>query len=214
MNMTTEIVIVLDRSGSMKSIKEETISGYNKFLRNQKELEGKAYLTLVQFDDLYQIDYNGIDIQKVPLLDCETYKPRGLTALLDAIGKTIKEVNKRHKTLLDDTPSKTIFAIITDGHENHSRKYTPNDIAKKIRKMERRRKWEFVFLGANQDAFTEAGRIGINRKRAITFSSDNDGIKDVFNSFSSIAGCIRSEKDKEFEFTDEDREKQKRARRS
>ncbi len=210
MKKDVDIIVVLDRSGSMQSIKNETISGFNSFVSEQKKLDYRSSLTLVQFDDRYQIDYESVDINKVPELNTDTFVPRGLTALLDAIGKTIKTTRDRYSKLVkNDLPDKTIFVIITDGQENNSTKYNRKRIFKKIRKMEKEQNWEFVFLGANQDAISEANNYGINAKRAMTYAADKVGTTDMF--FSLSANIEESlENGGEFEFTNEQRDKQKR----
>ena len=210
MKKDVDIIVVLDRSGSMQSIKNETISGFNSFVSEQKKLDYRSSLTLVQFDDRYQIDYESVDINKVPELNTDTFVPRGLTALLDAIGKTIKTTRDRYSKLVkNDLPGKTIFVIITDGQENNSTKYNRKRIFKKIRKMEKEHNWEFVFLGANQDAISEANNYGINAKRAMTYAADKVGTTDMF--FSLSANIEESlENGGEFEFTNEQRDKQKR----
>ncbi len=210
MKKDVDIIVVLDRSGSMQSIKNETISGFNSFVSEQKKLDYRSSLTLVQFDDRYQIDYESVDINKVPELNTDTFVPRGLTALLDAIGKTIKTTRDRYSKLVkNDLPGKTIFVIITDGQENNSTKYNRKRIFKKIRKMEKEHNWEFVFLGANQDAISEANNYGINAKRAMTYAADKVGTTDMF--FSLSANIEESlENGGEFEFTNDQRDKQKR----
>ena len=210
MKKTVDIIILLDRSGSMRSIKTETINGYNNFLMKQQRLKCKTVLTLAQFDDKYQIDYEAVDLSKIENLNEDTYLPRGLTALLDAIGKTIKLTKKRYKLVEKaNIPEKTIFVIITDGQENNSTKYTRDKIFKKIRKEENKNGWEFVFFGANQDAIKEASNYGIKAKRAMTFAADALGTEDVFFALSSNIGeSIVNES--EFEFTNEQRKKQKR----
>ena len=210
MKKKVDIIILLDRSGSMHSVKKETISGYNNFLGEQKKLKSKVSISLFQFDDRFQTDYEMVDIGNVKRLNDDTFVPRGLTALLDAIGNTIKITNKRYKTLeSNNIPDKTIFVIITDGQENNSTKYNRDRIFKKIRKMEEENKWEFVFLGANQDAICEANKYGINAKRAMSYAADAIGTKNMFFSLSdNIRASVANEED--FEFTDEQREKQKR----
>ena len=210
MKKDVDIIVVLDRSGSMQSIKNETISGFNSFVNEQRKLDYHSSLTLVQFDDRYQIDYESVDIKKVQELNTDTFVPRGLTALLDAIGKTIKTTRDRYSKLVkNDLPDKTIFVIITDGQENNSTKYNRKRIFKKIRKMEKEHNWEFVFLGANQDAISEANNYGINAKRAMTYAADKVGTTDMF--FSLSANIEESlENGGEFEFTNDQRDKQKR----
>ena len=208
MKNSTYIAIVLDRSGSMESIAKQTIQGFNAFLAEQKQVKGEAKISLVQFDHEYQEVYEAIDIHQAPDLNVETYEPRGMTALLDAIGKTIKSTKKIIDNLKDkQRPSKIIFVVITDGYENHSRHYSRRNIFEKISKLEGKHGWQFVFLGANQDAIAEAGRLGVKEQRAMTFAADAQGTSDVFFSLSHNISEFR-EKDVDLFFPEEQREKQ------
>jgi uncharacterized protein YegL len=205
-----DITFVLDRSGSMLTIQEETIKGFNDFLNSQKNTGGEATITLAQFDDQYEMLYEEVKLKEVKELNSSTYVPRGMTALLDAIGKTIKLTRKRHKLLnKDKQPDKVLFVIITDGFENSSIVYTREKIFKKIRKMEDKHQWEFVFLAANQDAIAEAHHYGIKANKAMTFAADKPGTEGVFLSLHENIDDMYL-MDKDFEFTDEQREKQKR----
>ena len=210
MEKKVDITIVLDRSGSMKSIREETIRGYNRFISDQLENKINARITLIQFDHEYQVLFEAVKLKHVNKLTGDTYRPRGLTALLDAIGKTIKLSKDRYKLIKKEKrPDRILFVIITDGQENNSTSYNRDMIFKKIRKMESKHSWEFIFLGANQDAISEAENYGIKAKRAMTFAADAVGTNDVFEAISNNA-CYSLTTNEEFEFTDEDREKQKR----
>jgi hypothetical protein len=151
-NILTEIIIVLDRSGSMGVIKSDTIGGFNEFLKTQKEVPGKANLTLAQFDDQYDVLYNGIDIQDIPNLTEETFVPRGWTALFDAIGKTMN-ITAERLSKSTDKPDQVLFVIITDGEENASREFNASQIKDLIKAHTDNSKWQFVYIGANQDAF-------------------------------------------------------------
>jgi Mg-chelatase subunit ChlD len=210
MNNPTYITIVLDRSGSMEEIATQTIAGFNSFLKEQQSVKGDAKITLVQFDHEYQPVYEAIDLQKAPALNRKSYVPRGMTALLDAIGATIKSTRAKIKLMKEhERPSKVIFVVITDGHENHSRQYSRRDIFNKISKMEEKHKWEFVFLGANQDAIDEAGRLGVKAHKAMTFAADEHGTNAMFFDLSrNIAEC--RENDIDFNFSPEQRKKQQR----
>jgi Mg-chelatase subunit ChlD len=205
-----DIIVVLDRSGSMQSIKEQTISGFNEFLQDQKKNNKGASITLVQFDHEFEMVYEAREIKRARELNTMTYVPRGMTALLDAIGKTIKLTRQRHKQLeKPDRPEKTIFVIITDGYENSSTVFTRQDIFKKITKMENKHNWDFVYLGANQDAIREAAHYGIKEKKAMTFAADAVGTRDMFHDISyNISRSVLH--DKAFAFKDEQRAKQKR----
>ena len=208
MKKILDITIILDRSASMQSLKQRTIDGFNEFLNTQKHSGIEGIITLVQFDHEYQKVYQSEEIKNAPLLNDNTYEPRGMTALLDAIGKTIKSTKRRHK--LEKTKkkkAKTLLVIITDGYENNSVTFTSDKIFKMIKKKEEKRDWEFVYLGTNQDAISEAGKYGIRHSRAMSISEDEEGVTDMYKSLSSnVTACSKSEK--HFEFTDEQRENQ------
>lgn len=210
MTKNTEIIVVLDRSGSMDAIKKATIEGFNSFLKEQKAIEGDARFTLVQFDHSYELLYQGLDLKKVKPLTMATYKPRGSTALLDAIGRTIAETNDRISSMKPEfTELQVVFVIITDGHENDSREYVRKQIFDMIRKGEEKDGWQFVFLGANQDAIEEASTLGIMESKSMTFASDGIGAKNMFVDLSiNIAEMRVSEKI--FSFKESQRNKQKR----
>lgn len=175
--MKTHIVMVLDRSGSMQSIKSDIIGGFNKFLEEQKNQPGDAILTLAQFDDEYEIVHNKVDIKDVPELTEETYSPRSCTALLDAIGKTINSVDKDDEFV--------ILAIITDGLENASKEFTRDVIFKMIKEKEEEKKWEITFLAANQDAIETGAGYGMARGKTMTYSGSGKSISNVMATVSS-----------------------------
>lgn len=182
----TEIVVVLDRSGSMQSISASTVDGFNKFLDEQKNAEGEAFVTLVQFDDRYEVDYKSVPVKDVnPLINGETFKPRGMTALLDAIGKTVNEL---------ETDRDVVFVIITDGDENASREFKRDAIMKMIKTLEDEKGWYFLFLGANQDAISAGGNIGISGNKSFTYSATDTGTASAFASFSNNISNYRSSK--------------------
>ncbi len=210
MKNKTDITIILDRSGSMEVIKRATITGFNSFIKEQRNTDGKIRLSLVQFDHEYKKVYEGVDIEAVPLLNSETYEPRGTTALLDAIGRTIVSTKERHSRMYDGKKDpRVIFVIITDGHENASTEYRREYIMKKIRKAEDKDNWQFVYLGANQDAIHEAQGLGISYQKAMTYAHDKKGINEVMYSLSE--NLIDADKDDfDFKFTDEQRNEQKR----
>jgi hypothetical protein len=159
----TELVFVLDRSGSMELMRDEAIGGFNAFLEEQKKLPGEAKLTLALFDNQYDLVCNGKDIKCVEPLDEHTYVPRGTTALLDAIGRTVADVGRRlNDTPECDRPSKVLVAILTDGMENASNDYTKDKISEVISHQRGKYSWEFMFLAANQDAIAEGTSLGIS----------------------------------------------------
>jgi hypothetical protein len=182
----TEIVAIIDRSGSMQILQDDTIGGFNSFLSEQKKNAGKAKLTLVQFDDKYQIDYDGIDINDIKDLTKETYVPRGCSALFDAVGRTIVTVGERlAKTKEDDRPGQVIFLIITDGQENASKEYR---IAAKIADMVKHQtdkyNWTFTFLGGGDAAFSQGAALGINVNNTYNYSANAAGTSNLYRGVS------------------------------
>jgi len=189
----TEIVIIIDRSGSMHHLQEETITGFNVFLDEQQKLEGKALLTLVQFDDQYELIHDAVNVQDVPLLNEETYRPRGYTALLDAIGKTVSTVGDRLKgTPEGKRPSKVIFLIITDGYENDSKEFGRSAIKKMISHQEDKYSWKFTFMGANQDSIVEGASIGISAAHCADFNPHGLSVRSVYSGASSLVSKYRT----------------------
>jgi Mg-chelatase subunit ChlD len=210
MKKKTEIIVVLDRSGSMDAIKAEAIEGFNTFLEHQKAIKGEAHLSMIQFDHEYEVICINKKISKASYLSATTYQPRGTTALLDAIGKTIHETKDRISNKKNPAEkAKVVFVIITDGHENSSTLYNRSQIFKLIRDFEKKENWQFVFIGANQDAIEEASHLGINANRSMTFVADKEGTKNMFFDMSINIQEMRCE-DKNFEFKDSQRAKQKR----
>lgn len=182
----TEIVVVLDKSGSMGSIAKATVEGFNTFLNEQKNAEGNAYLSLVQFDDRYEINYKSLPIKDVPeLINGETYIPRGSTCLYDSIGRTINELQ---------TDRDVVFVIITDGHENASREFKGEAIKKMIETLETENKWKFLYLGANQDAITAGNAIGVKAANSMSWAASADGVGNTFMSMSANIGTYRMAK--------------------
>ena len=165
-----EIVVVLDRSGSMQDIKDDTIGGYNSFLEEQKRVkDSRCKVTLVQFDNEYLPVYGSVDVQEVEALNADTYVPRASTALFDAIGRTINETGARLAAMSDhERPGKVIFVIITDGYENSSREFTSNRVKSMIAEQETRYSWSFVFLGADQDSF-QADGLGLGGGKFLSY---------------------------------------------
>ncbi len=205
----TDINIVLDRSGSMQSIKADTIGGFNAFLDQQKETPGDATITLAQFDNVYEVVYRAIPLQKAPDLNDKTFVPRASTALLDAIGRTINETGVRLANMQEcDRPSHVIFVILTDGEENSSREFTAQHINQLIRHQRETYKWEFVFLGANQDAITTANELGMSAGQAITYAASPQGTKAAFKSMSRNLSRFRGGDVDALVFSDEDRQEQ------
>ncbi len=168
----TEIAFVLDRSGSMDSVAPAAIAGFNEFLAAHQSAPGRARLTLVLFDDEYLVPAASIPVSEVVPLTVETYVPRNSTALLDAIGRTIDELGERLSHLAEaDRPGAVILAVLTDGYENASTKYTWKEVASRIRHQQQTYRWKFLFLGANQDAIATAARMSISQRDAATINA-------------------------------------------
>ncbi|HJZ79725.1 MAG TPA: vWA domain-containing protein [Pyrinomonadaceae bacterium] len=172
MKDATHIAVVLDRSGSMGDIKDETINGFNCFLAEQKAAGDNATLTLVQFDtESTDVVHESKPIREVPDLNHETFQPRGGTPLLDALGQTIDSTGRALAAIPEaNRPNKVVFVVITDGQENSSRHHTKAGIKEKIDHQSGKYNWQFVYLGANQDAFDEAGAVGITMARAANYA--------------------------------------------
>jgi uncharacterized protein YegL len=188
----TEIIFLLDRSGSMGGLESDTIGGFNAFIENQRKLKGKTLVTGVLFDDQYEVLWNGTDAEKVKLT-AEEYYVRGCTALLDAVGKTILDVgNRLSKTNEDDRPGKVIFVITTDGYENASREFTYKKVKELINHQQEKYNWEFIFLGANIDAEEEADSLGINSENAYSFEASEEGVECMYKMVSEAVTEKRS----------------------
>jgi uncharacterized protein YegL len=178
---STEIIFLLDRSGSMGGLEGDTIGGFNAFVERQCHLEGQTILTTVLFDDSYEVLWNGIEANNVKLTDHDYYV-RGTTALLDAVGKTILDVGHRlSKTSDHEKPEKVIFVITTDGMENASCEFTYEKVKELIKHQQEKYSWEFIFMGANIDAAKEAESIGIESDNAFNFEASKDGVEKMYN---------------------------------
>lgn len=172
----TEMVFILDRSGSMAGLEADTIGGYNSMLEKQKTLEGEALVSTVLFDHESTVICDRRHLTEVPEMTEEEYYVRGCTALLDAVGGAIHHIGNVHKYARDeDRPEKTVFVITTDGVENASKIYTYSNVQSMIKRQTEKYGWEFLFLGANIDAKAEAKRFGIDENRAVKYHSDKKG---------------------------------------
>jgi hypothetical protein len=190
----TEIVAILDRSGSMESLTGDTIGGYNSFVEGQKNVPGEAILTTVLFDDHYDLLHDRINIKGVRPITDKEYFARGMTALLDAIGRTIDGIGlKLHNIPEAERPGKVIFFIITDGYENASKKYSHRQIKDKIELQKNVYNWEFIFLGANIDSEDVAESIGISSNMAFDFDADSAGMRSVTSGMCRAAMACRIE---------------------
>ena len=172
----TELVMILDRSGSMSGLEADTIGGFNGMIEKQKKEDGEAYVSVILFDDQSEVIYDRVDIGKVEPMTDRQYYVRGCTALLDAVGDAIHHIGNIHKYAREeDVPEKTIFIITTDGMENASRRYNYNKVRRMIERQKEKYNWEFIFLGANIDAAAEASRLGIDASRAARYECDSAG---------------------------------------
>ncbi len=191
----TEVVFILDRSGSMSGLESDTIGGFNSMITKQKKEEGEAYITTVLFDDKIETLHDRIEIGRVEPMNDSQYFTRGCTALLDAIGKTVNHISDIHRYAREeDRPEKTIFIITTDGLENSSREFTYDKIKKLLTKKQEKDGWEFLFLGANIDAIEVAGKMGISRDDACDYVCDEAGTALNFNVMSNVIGSVRRAK--------------------
>lgn len=194
-NVYTHISVILDRTGSMESIRDDTIGGFNAFLGEQKAQKGKATLTLVQFDsqEPYEVVHRFQAVKEVPELTRETYVPRGSTPLLDALGRGINDLEKSLAEMeKKNKPRKIVFAVVTDGLENASREFTRNQVMKMIKEKTEKEKWQFVFLSADLGAIEEARDLGVSINASLAYEKNAKGTQDAWISLSKSAVKFRS----------------------
>lgn len=188
----TELVFILDRCGSMSGLESDTIGGYNAMLGNQKKEEGEAIVTTVLFDDHYELLHDRINIRGILPITEKEYYVRGMTALLDSIGKTINKISNAHKhTAEEERPEHTMIVITTDGMENSSREFTAEKIRQMIEHQKEKYGWEFIFLGANIDAIETAKHFGINEDRATNYHADSEGVSMNYQVISETISSLR-----------------------
>lgn len=174
--MMMELVFILDRSGSMQGLEKDTIGGFNSMIARQREEEGEVLVSTVLFDDCSEVVHDRVPLEKVPPMTEKEYFVRGSTALLDAVGSSIRHIGNIHKyARKEDVPERTLFVITTDGMENSSLSYCYDRVKAMIERQKKEFGWEFLFLGANIDAAEEAGRLGIDPSRAVRYHSDRKG---------------------------------------
>ena len=188
----TEIVFILDRSGSMCGLEADTIGGFNALIKKQKAEEGEAYVSTILFDDKQQVLHNRVNLKNVKPMTRDEYFVRGCTALLDAVGGAIHYIGNAHKYAREeDRPEKTLFIITTDGMENASRKYTYEKVKQMVQKQKEIYGWEFLFLGANIDAIGVAGRFGIDADRAVNYECDSKGTEVNYKALNKAVSQVR-----------------------
>lgn len=192
-NDTTELVFILDRSGSMSGLENDTMGGFNSTIAKQKDQPGQGFVTTVLFDHKVETLYERKPLEEVQKLTTKQYYVRGCTALLDAVGETIKRVNKAQKAAVAGRPDHTIFVITTDGMENASQSFTTEEVRKLIEKRKKKNGWEFIFLGANIDAVETAGSIGIDAGCAADYDASPKGTKAMFGAVSAALCSVRTE---------------------
>lgn len=191
----TEIVCILDRSGSMAGLESDTIGGFNAMMQRQKKESGEALVSAVLFDDESQVIYDRVELQKVEPMTDRQYYVRGCTALLDAIGGAVHHIGNVHKYAREeDRPGKTVFVITTDGMENASRRYTYEQVQKMVKRQQEKYGWEFLFLGANMDAIAAARSFGIRADRAVRYECDSAGTALNFEVVGRTIGKMRQGK--------------------
>lgn len=181
----TEIVYILDRSGSMGGLESDTIGGFNSMMKKQKETGEEALVSTVLFDDACEVLHDRVPIDKIAAMTAEQYYVRGCTALLDAVGGAIHHIGNVHKyARAEDRPEKTIFVITTDGMENASRRYSYDQVQSLVKRQQKKHGWEFIFIGANIDAYAEARKFGIRKERAVNYVHDDIGTVAVYEGVS------------------------------
>ena len=199
-NNLTEIVFILDRSGSMAGLEDDTIGGFNAFVEKQKKAAGEALLSAVLFSNDSEVIYDRVDVRKIePMTDAQ-YRVGGCTALLDAIGGAVHHIKNVHKYAREeDRPAKTVFVITTDGMENASRAYSYDDVQAMVRHEQEKYGWEFLFLGANMDAIAAAKSFGIREDRAVRYKGDSAGTALNYNVVGEAVSHFRFRERKEID---------------
>ena len=189
----TELVFILDRSGSMAGLEKDTIGGFNSMIAKQRREPGEAYVSTILFDNHREVIHDRVDIHKIQPMTQEQYYVRGSTALLDAVGNFIRHIANVHKYAREeDRPEKTLFIIITDGMENASREYSYERVRKMIEHEKEKYGWEFIFLGANIDTAKEAARFGIEADHAANYHADSTGTAVIYEAMNEAVCNVRA----------------------
>ena len=188
----TELVFILDRSGSMQGLEGDTIGGFNAMIAKQKKEPGKAFVSTILFDDQTEVLHDRVRLDRIRPITAKQYYVRGCTALLDAIGGAIHHIGNIHKYARpEDVPEHTLIVITTDGMENASRRYSAQRVKEMIQHQKEKYGWEFLFLGANIDAVETAGRLGITPDRAVNYHSDSQGTRLNYEVVGQAVAAVR-----------------------
>lgn len=192
-NNITELVFILDRSGSMSELEKDTIGGFNSMIEKQKKIDGECYVSTVLFDHVSEVLHDRVKLGNISPMTDSDYTVRGSTALIDAIGGAIRHIGNIHKYARpEDVPEHTIFVITTDGMENASHRYSSDQVKKLIENQKSKYGWEFLFIGANIDAVETAARFGINSDRAVNYNADKEGTRILYKSVDRAVCNMRS----------------------
>lgn len=192
-NNITELVFLLDRSGSMAGLEADTIGGFNAMIEKQKKEHGECYVSTVLFDNVSEVLHDRVRLQEVPAMTDRDYTVRGCTALIDALGGAIRHIGNIHKYARpEDVPAHTLFVVTTDGMENASHRFTSEQVKAMIERQKTTYGWEFLFIGANIDAVETASRYGIDRDRAVNYHADSVGTSVVYEAVSRAVGSVRA----------------------
>ena len=192
-NNITELVFILDRSGSMAGLESDTIGGFNAMIEKQKKQDGGCYVSTILFDDVSEVLHDRVKLGDIPKMTENDYTVRGCTALIDAIGGAIHHIGNIHKYARpEDVPEHTMFVITTDGQENASHRYTSEQVKKMIERQKEKYGWEFLFIGANIDAVETAARYGISRDRAVNYNADGEGTLILYESVAKAVCNVRA----------------------
>ncbi len=190
---TTELVFILDRSGSMAGLESDTIGGFNAMIEKQRKTDGECFVSTVLFDNVSEVLHDRVKLSEIKPMTHEDYTVRGCTALIDALGSAIKHIGNIHKyARAEDVPQHTMFIITTDGMENASQRYSSEQVKKMIERQKSKYGWEFLFIGANIDAVETARKYGIDSDRAVNYNADKQGTRVVYNSVAKAVSNLRA----------------------
>ncbi|MBQ7653912.1 MAG: VWA domain-containing protein [Clostridia bacterium] len=191
-NNITELVFILDRSGSMEGLEKDTIGGFNSMIEKQKKQEGECLVSTIIFDSVSEVIHDRVKLEKIKPLTEKEYYVRGSTALIDAIGEAVDHISNIHKySRSEDVPESTMFVITTDGYENSSRKYTSDKVKKMVERKKQKYGWEFLFIGANIDSVETAGHFGIDPDRAVNYHADSMGTSVLYEAVGNTVSAVR-----------------------